>query len=111
MTCNLFRMLDQLELPAPVAVGIILVGAALAKGGHSLLAIGGMVAFHALFIVARLALAGFKEQRAVNESAANRLDLSIIPTEPVKSLSLPSPVLPRYPRPSASPQAPLREAA
>ena len=97
----------------PVAVAIILVGAALAKGGHSLWAIGGTVVFHALFIVARLGLAGFKKQRVVIESAyaASRPDLSIVPTEPVKSSSPALPVLPRYPRPAAAHQAPLQEAA
>jgi hypothetical protein len=34
MTRNLVHMLDHLELPAPVTVGMILVVAALAKGGH-----------------------------------------------------------------------------
>ena len=113
MTRNLVRMLDQLELPAPVAVAIILVGAALAKGGHSLWAIGGMVTFHALFIVARLGLAGFKKQRVVIESAnaANRPDLSLLPTEPAKSSSPALPVLPHYPRPTAAHQVPLQEAA
>lgn len=113
MTRNLVRMLDHLELPAPVAVAIILVGAALAKGGHSLWTIGGMVTFHALFIVARLGLAGFKKQSVVieNASAANRPNLSLVPTEPVKSSSPALPVLPRYPRPAAANQAPLQEAA
>ena len=51
MTRNLVRLLDHLKLPAPVTVGMILVVAALAKGGHLFWAIGSMVALHALFIV------------------------------------------------------------
>lgn len=112
MTRNLIRLSDHLELPAPAALGMIFIAAAFAKEGHSFLGIGGMVAFHALFIVARHALARFNAQRVAIESApvAARPGLWLVPTEPATSNSG-SPVPPPDPRPSATPQTPFRQAA
>lgn len=102
---TLARKFGHLDLPAPIAVGTVLVVAVLAKGGHSSWAIGGMAVFYSLFIVARLI-----KQRLVIESASttSRPTLSLVPTEPVKSSTQVSPVLPRDREP---PQVPLREAA
>ena len=113
MTRNLAWLLDHLELPAPVAVGMVLVTAALAKSGQLYWAIGGMIAFHALFIIARHSLTRFNVQRAaiVSAPAAKRPDLSLVSTEPVESSSLASPVLPRDPPPSAAHRAAARKAA
>jgi hypothetical protein len=113
MARNRVRMSDHLELPAPAAVGMILITAVLAKGGHLYWAMGGMIAFYGLFALARLGLTRFNEQRAIVASApAARLpDLSLVPSEPVKSLSPVSPIPPRDPRPSTAPRAPWREAA
>jgi hypothetical protein len=79
MNRNLAGLLDHLELPAPVAVGMVLVMAALAKSGHLFWAIGGMVAFHGLFVAARYGMTRFNEQRVAAESvpAANRPELSL----------------------------------
>ena len=113
MTRNLIRLSDYLELPAPAALGMILIAAAFAKEGHSFLGIGAMVAFHALFIVARQALARLREQRAAIESApaATRPGLWLIPTAPVPSSASASPVPPRDPRPTDGPQTPFQQAA
>ena len=112
MTCNLVRILDHLELPAPVAVGMALVTAFLAKSGLVFGAIGGMVAFQALFVLARLALARSKERQVVAETAAStgRPMLSLVPADPTRSLSMTPPVSPQDPRPAA-PRAPFRKAA
>ena len=117
MTLNFIRMSDRLELSAPVAVGMILIAAALAKGGHSFWAIGSVVAIHALSMAARAALARFNnrpaDQTAEIESApaTSRPTLSLVPTAPLMSSVPASPVPPRGPRPAAASQAPLRQAA
>lgn len=112
MTCNLVRVLDRLELPAPAAVGMVLFTAILAKGGHLFWAIGGMIVFHALFIVAMYGLARFNERRAVVETvpSAGRPELSLVPADLMRSSNLVSSILPRDPQPAA-PRTPFRKAA
>jgi len=113
MTRNFARMSDHLELSAPVAVGMIVIVAVLAKGGHSFWAIGSIVAIHALSIVATCALARLDDQCTETESApaATQSGLWLVSTEPVTTPSLAAPVPRRDPEPSAAPQAPLRHAA
>lgn len=113
MTRNLIRLSDHLELPAPVALGMILIAAAFAKGGHSFLGIGGMVTFHALFIVARHALGRFNEQEVAFESVppAKRPGLWFVLVAPVTSTRPAFPVSPRNPRSSPAPRTPFRRAA
>lgn len=113
MTRNLTRLSDHLELPAPAAVAMIFIAAAFAKEGHSFVGIGAMIAFHVLFVAARLVLARFNERRVAVESvpAAARPGLWLVPTEPVTSAGSASPVPPRDPRPTLAPQSPYRRAA
>ena len=109
MTRNLIRLSEQLELPAPAGVAMIFIAAAFAKEGYSFLGIGAMVAFHALFVVGRFALARFNERRAAIEtaSAAARPELWLVPAAPMTSAS----PAPRDPRPTLAPQTPYRQAA
>jgi len=113
MTRNLIRLSAQLELPAPAGVAMIFIAAAFAKEGHSFLGIGAMLAFHALFVVARLVLVRFNERRAAIETApaAARPGLWLVPAVPVTSAAPASPVPPRDPRPTVAPQTPYRQAA
>ncbi len=108
MTGRFARNLDQLVLPAPVVVGMVLVVALFAKGGHSLWSIGGMAVFYVLFIVVRLIKQRVFIERATTTS---RPILSLVLTGPVKSSSQASPVLPRDREPLPHGRAPLREAA
>lgn len=106
MTRNLTQVLDRLELPAPVAVAMVLATAVLSKSGYPFWAIGGMIAFHALFSLVRLIVARVN-QTTITESApaTKRAELSLVPA------ALESSFLPRDPRPSAPPQTALRKAA
>jgi hypothetical protein len=83
------------------------------QGGAFVLGDRRMVALHTLFIVARLSSARFKKHRVEMETApaANRANLSLVPTEVVKSSILESPVLAREPQRSAAPPPPLRKVA
>jgi hypothetical protein len=113
MTRNIIRLSDQLELPAPAGVAMIFIAAAFAKGGHSFLGIGAMIAFQALFVVAKLASVRLNARRAAIEIAlvAMRPGLWLVPIAPVILPAPASPVPPRDPRPTAAPQIPYRQAA
>jgi hypothetical protein len=113
MNFTLVRMWGHLELPAPVAVGSILVVAALAKGGHALWGIGSIVAVHALFIVTKYILSSINEQRAAIENvpAVNRPGDRFVLAEAARSPSPAPPVLLSVPRPRGTPQTSFPQAA
>lgn len=113
MTRNPIRMLDEVDLPAPVVVGMVVVAAAVAKSGEAFWAIGGLIVFPVLFTVARLGLARLKNQRAAMTSApaANGAEPSMLPTATMKSSGFVPAVLGRHPRAPAASRAPRRRAA
>jgi Zn-dependent protease with chaperone function len=112
MTRTLARLMDNLEVPAPAAVGMVLITAILAKGGHSILALPGMIVLVALSALVRNRLARSSERRAPPSGArvATGPELSLAPTELAKSPRT-SPGPSRDPGlPATSPNL-LREAA